>query len=124
MDDAGERVTEDVKSSEGERIQNASGKEEMVWEVGGWKKGCELVIWADIQRQLTKKHTGGLLGLVSVLLRLGVVTLSARQVVFSSTPREGGWLDCCGPGAFQASTLEGEGRKAVQGLCKGELRGQ
>ena len=43
------------------------GKGEKGWEGGGQKKGCELVIWADVQGQLTKKRTGGLLGLVSAL---------------------------------------------------------
>ena len=35
---------------------------------GRQKKRCELVIWADVQGQLTKKCAGGLLGLVACML--------------------------------------------------------
>lgn len=84
------------------------------WEAGGQKKGCEQVIWADTQGQLTKK----LPWRITVLLRLGVVTLSAWQVVFSSMPREGGWLDGSRPLALQASTPQGEGGKQCRVFAK------
>ena len=61
--------------------------------------------WA--RRFFTNEHRpGSPLGVVSVV---GIWELSVWQVLFSSTPREGGWFDCCRSGDFQASTLEGEG---------------
>lgn len=38
---------------------------------------CELVSWADTEVQFTEKCPSGFPGLISVLLRLRVVTLSA-----------------------------------------------
>ena len=82
------------------------------------KNECKLVSWADTEVQFTEKCPGGFPGLISVFLRLRVVTLAAWQVVFSSMPREGGWLDNCRSGAFQASTLEGEGGKQCRVFAK------